>query len=175
MARYEQNIRWGDLSKEEQKSARRIYKHLTRLLDTAKSNTQTEHNIMAFALEHTFGSHNLKPKLTYEDVVKELGTGTFKEFNKKLEAIGKLMAVAKYLNKNKDGSDWVPDWEKVHDDKERIYGIGIDPSDNNEVRVFRVNPERLTTEVVYFRTEALAKQAIEILGEDVIRTAFGNY
>lgn len=148
-----------------------------------------------------FGTHNLQPKVTYEDVMKELfgknnqswwttnqgyishgkldsETKAFLNDNnctsqkqaEKLIAINELLNVAKFLNKNEDGSDWVPDWEG----DEIFYGIGVNP-DDQEVIVFQVSPERIQTEIVYFRTKEIAQQAAEILGENVILTALGNY
>lgn len=191
MSQKEQDKRWNELGEEKQKSARLMYKHLTTILGLSKSNAQTQANeMMLFALKTTFGTHNLLPKLTYEDVEKELfDTGIDEKqiyafipflrgndkWREKLEAIGKLLVVAKFLNKNVDGTDWAPDWEKVQEDEERIYGIGIDPPNNNEVSVFQVNNERIFTEIVYFRTDEIAQQAIEILGEETIRAALGNY
>lgn len=81
-----------------------------------------------------------------------------------------LLTTAKFLNKNKDGSDWVPDWEGLEVFDETFYGIGIEPNDKKLI-VFQVNLERIQTEIVYFRTDKLAQQAVQILGEDVIRTA----
>lgn len=88
----------------------------------------------------------------------------------KLLAINKLLNVAKFLNKNEDGSDWVPtieDWDDLNSD---FFTFGIDPADN-EVHVITVNKMRLATEIVYFRTKELAQQAVQILGEDVVITA----
>lgn len=79
----------------------------------------------------------------------------------KLMAINKLINVAKYLN-----CDWIPDWNNCLEAK---YYLHID---NNIVSTnvsFYVN-----VTMIYFKTEKLAKQAIKILGEDVIRLAFST-
>lgn len=129
-------------------------------------------------LENMFGKHNLQPSLTYEDVVRELFKNgawqideeylnsdeiiiptfgfhcTSKKQVQKLEAINKLLNVAKFLNKNEDGSDWVPDFS---DKSNEFYTLGIEPY--------------VPTEIVYFRTEEIAQQTVKIIGEDVVRIA----
>lgn len=80
---------------------------------------------------------------------------------KKLEAINKMLVVAKYLN-----GDWKPDWE----DGENKYYIYIV---KNEITISSFN--RCDLSICYFKTKELASQAIEILGEDTIRLALGNY
>lgn len=125
-----------------------------------------------------------KKQLTYEDVAKKLftckecfypdivgivryisnlGTGydqpnncTSRKQAEKLLAINKLMNVAKYLN---DG--WEPDWDNISEYKYFINGnLGIC---QNCMFPSGIN--------VYFKTENLAKQAIEILGEETIKLA----
>ena len=75
---------------------------------------------------------------------------------KKLLAINKLMNVAKYLN-----NGWKPDWDNSGEQKYYIYvsygNIIIDYvycQEGNDI---------------YFKSEELAHQAIDILGEDEIR------
>lgn len=75
-----------------------------------------------------------------------------------LEALVKLINTAKYLNK-----DWLPG-EK--DDK---YYILINYDNNCNLNIY-YDCATLTGSV-YFKTEELAKKAIEILGEDTIRKA----
>ena len=74
-------------------------------------------------------------------------------------ALNKLANVAKYLN-----GDWLPDWENI---KEKYYissskmhnGLNID------------SIEGVKSSDVYFKSEKLARQAIEILGEKEIKKA----
>lgn len=77
----------------------------------------------------------------------------------KLLAINKLMNVAKYLN-----GDWQPDW---NDDNIK-YFIELDCLDN-KLNIARISS--FNCSIVYFKSEELVKQAIEILGEDTIRLA----
>lgn len=76
----------------------------------------------------------------------------------KLLAINKLMNVAKYLN----GEDWRPDRSK------ESYFIAI--VDGN-IKVFVSYPTDLN---IHFKNGELAKQAIDILGEETIRLALYN-
>lgn len=132
----------------------------------------------------TFECIKFKKQLTYEDVAKKLftckecffpdttgkiryisnlGVGyaqpnncTSRKQAEKLLAINKLMNVAKYLN---DG--WEPDWDNTSEYKYFINSnLGIC---QNCMFPSGIN--------VYFKTENLAKQAIEILGEETIKLA----
>lgn len=76
----------------------------------------------------------------------------------KLLAINKLMNVAKYLN----GEDWRPDRSK------ESYFIAIV---NGDIKVFVSYPTDLN---IHFKNGELAKQAIDILGEETIRLALCN-
>lgn len=81
---------------------------------------------------------------------------------KKLEAINKLIIVAKYLN-----GDWKPNWGSF---KERKYRVDVDGL------IVSVSHNTIyNRSICYFKTENLAEQAIEILGEDTIRCALGDY
>lgn len=76
----------------------------------------------------------------------------------KLLAINKLMNVAKYLNGN-----WVPDWNNAQEQK---WQINI-----NDCKI-RYTPMTVTRNMaIPFKTDVLAMQAVEILGEDTIRLA----
>lgn len=97
-------------------------------------------------------------KLTYEDIRKELSSESRIKQSEKLRAINQLMYVAKYLN---DG--WQPDWTYLH---ERRWYVFIGEGDKIEV-----NYSNYHCGDIYFRTDKLAKQAIEILGEETIRLA----
>lgn len=106
---------------------------------------------------------------TYEDVAKKLFSDnncyhiaqncTTEKQAQKLLAINKLMNVAKYLN---DG--WQPDWNNISEPKIYIY-INI----NNKVSVGNISSYNLTN--TYFKSEKLAKKAIDILGEETIKLA----
>lgn len=132
----------------------------------------------------------IKNKLTYEDVAEELFkdkrefftnkygevcSALFNETNyldsnnctsekqaEKLLAINKLMNVAKFLN-----GDWKPNWDNAKEAKYCIYyyngkytNIGV-----NSTYIFNL---------VYFKTEDLARQAIDILGEETIKLALST-
>jgi len=129
----------------------------------------------------------IEKKLTYKDVARELfkdnfihtidDLGGYAEFYndgdegchyrcnatskrqfEKLRAINMLMNVAKYLN---DG--WQPDWCDVV--KHKYYISMLD----GEITVGYLTSTPCLD--VYFKSEELAKKAIEILGEDTIRLA----
>lgn len=88
-----------------------------------------------------------------------------KSFNEKLRdkisAIYKLMIVAKYLN---DG--WVPDWDNRKENKFYLYCY------NNDIDIDWCALNNYN--FIYFKSKKLAKQAIEILGEETIKQALGN-
>ena len=118
----------------------------------------------------------IKKAMTYDDVARELFkdqnryittfsclkswkdvTCTSSKQTEKLIAINKLMNVAKYLN-----GDWKPNWNNDNEIKYFIYShntIGI-----SGARIFY-------SDIAYFKSEELAKQAIEILGEETIKLA----
>lgn len=126
-------------------------------------------------------------KLTYEDVTKALFEGkvffyinedgnincadgtyimydeliscTSKKQTEKLLAIHKLMNVAKYLN-----GGWQPDWKDESEDK---YSYSIQVCDGELL----IRPTGNIFMEIYFKSEEVAKQAIEILGEENIRLA----
>ena len=128
-------------------------------------------------------------KLTYKDVAKELfpigrshfyvsSSGSIERANNcmsnyklennttsekqadKLLAINKLMSVAKYLN-----DDWQPDWKDGDENKYYIENETL----TNSLRINYTN--LLNRSIIYFKSEELAKQAIEILGEETIKLA----
>lgn len=189
MTREEQDKNWAELSEESKYHYQIEYKN--RLEDSKREiedpeggfdlTVTTSQNI-ADDLEKVFGKHNLSPSLTYEDVERELFATRIEidyrfatisymgiKWDNKIQAIGKLLVVAKYLNRNEDGSDWVPNWEDMN---EGIWYLCIY---KNKVEAHHTHTSLLNWSIVYFRTEELAKQAILILGEDVVRTAFDNY
>lgn len=80
----------------------------------------------------------------------------------KLIAINKLMNVTKYLN-----GDWKPNWKETS----RKYYIKYSDI-NNEIYVDY--SQTIHSSVAYFESEELAKQAIEILGEETIKLALST-
>lgn len=80
----------------------------------------------------------------------------------KLEAINKMLVVAKYLN-----GDWKPNWRNSDEAKYYVY------VEDDGIKVSYVTQYKFF--FCHFKTENLAEQAIEILGEDTIRCALGDY
>lgn len=170
MTREEQDKLWNELSEENKTHYREQY---------SEQKTMSESGVPQL-LEELFGKHNLQPALTYEDIVRSLKKITVgfvderQEYftsikqSKKEYAIHKLLNVVKFLNKNEDGSDWVPDWKDQNVEK---WSIGIDGENNIRIEYSTT----INGRIVYFRTKELAKQVIQILGKDVIKTALGNY
>ena len=177
---------WDKFTQEEKEVIRDGYLSLAKI----NADTTCRH------YEMLFGKENLHTQpLTYEDVARELFKGVFWYIDvgnddcqissqpkihvdilyrnatlctshkqaEKLLAINKLLNVAAYLNKNEDGSPWNPDWENRDEKK-----WGIDLTDG-EITV--THTLTYQTSIVYFRTEGLAQQAIQILGEDTVRLA----
>ena len=122
----------------------------------------------------------VKKKITYKDVINnikaknigvsvqfgltKIGTDCFITSEKQLEqllALNKLMNVAKYLN-----GDWEPDFTNVRQN----WYIGFD-SESLRLSVKFLVCYRYSD--IYFKSEALAHQAIEILGEDEVKKALG--
>lgn len=81
----------------------------------------------------------------------------------KILALIKLMNTATYLN---DG--WKPDWNSSLQEKFYIYNGSL----TNQLTVYA--SKNMQESQVYFKSYNLAKQAIQILGEDVIRTALST-
>ena len=82
----------------------------------------------------------------------------------KILAINSLILVAKYLNEG-----WVPNF---NNSKEPKYFMAT--TSGNTVYIEKIYG--LNASVVYFKTNELAQQAINILGEDTIRIALSpNY
>ena len=135
----------------------------------------------------------IKKKTTYKDICRELflnkpswrllETGVTKytkvsdsaiscarltaTSNKQLEqlvALNKLMNVAKYLN-----GDWEPDFTNF---SERKWWIDCDFDDLMLSTDFS---SCYRNSVVYFKSEELAFQAIEILGEEEVKKALGIF
>lgn len=176
MTTEQQDKRWNDLSEQKQLVIKKLYE------EYSQGDLGAEK-----LLEELYGSHNLNPTLTYEDVANRLFEGktgfvinqhdvivefdfancglplpfnaTSKTQLEKLGAINKFLNVAKYLN-----GDWRPNWS----DDECKWALGVDP-DTDKVRIIKVFSCAVNMYIVYFRTEKLAEQAIKILGEETIR------
>ena len=125
----------------------------------------------------------VKKKITYEDVINnikaknigvsvqfgltKIGTDCFITSEKQLEqllALNKLINVAKYLN-----GDWDPDWNSPHEAKWCLFFDHY----NQKITVSNWQMSRYTC--VYFKSEELALQAIEILGEKEVKKALGIF
>lgn len=114
----------------------------------------------------------IKKTITYEDIVKKLYPGKCYYINNnqtsekqicQLLYLNKLMNVAKYLN-----GDWEPDFT---DNQHKFYiSYG---SDIKKLSIcFR---QYMNDGCVYFKSEELAFQAIEILGEEEVKKALGIF
>lgn len=113
----------------------------------------------------------IKKTITYEDIIKKLYPGKCYYINnnqtseKQLEqllALNKLMNVAKYLN-----GDWEPNWNDEFENKFCIhYTLG---------KLYLSSKQRANYGCVYFKSEKLALQAIEILGDTEVKKALGIF
>ena len=114
----------------------------------------------------------IKKKVTYADIIKELCSGNCYYINnnptswkqlQQLLALNKLMNVAKYLN-----GDLEPDFT---DNKYKFY-----ISYCYDVKKLNVWFKQHTNDgCVYFKSEELALQAIEILGKEEVKKALGIF
>ena len=82
----------------------------------------------------------------------------------RLKAIHQLMNVAKYLN-----GDWIPDWKDSNQFKYSIYLDYFHPEHPGKGFIKIGCNSIYDLGCVYFKSEELAKRAIEILGEEKIR------
>lgn len=80
----------------------------------------------------------------------------------KLLAINQLMNVAKYLN-----GDWQPDWDNENKLEYKYY-LYIDYPGNKIGIAYLAS---CCSDGIYFKSEKLAQQAIDILGEKTIKLA----
>lgn len=95
---------------------------------------------------------------------KELLLATSQQQLQQIRALNKLMNVAKYLN-----GDWEPDFTNTNFHK---FYISYD-SDKKKLTIqFK---QYMNNGSVYFKSEELALQAIEILGEDEVKKALGIF
>ncbi|MCH5225051.1 MAG: hypothetical protein J1D77_03590 [Muribaculaceae bacterium] len=181
MDKQAQDKRWHRLSEREQAG----------WLENYKCNKEDGNKESMKIIEELFGTHNLEPQLTYEDVEKKLickitseEVGYMRPFGArlykgleipsffslkqatKLFAINKLLNVAKFLN----GKDWKPDFEDK-DEKNKPCSLGID---EGKIRAYYVDIYGAISEIVFFKSMALAEQAVAILGEDTVRLALAS-
>lgn len=115
----------------------------------------------------------IEKKLTYANIVKTLysrgcyyinNNPTSTKQLQQLLALNKLMNVAKYLN-----GYWEPDFKNI--DFHKFY-ISYD-SDKKKLTVWFKH--YMYDGSVYFKSEKLALQAIEILGEEEVKKALGIF
>ena len=115
----------------------------------------------------------IKKTITYEDIVKKLYPGKCYYINnnhtseKQLEqllALNKLMNVAKYLNGN-----WAPNFANRSEQKWYIDYNFEDSMLGTDFIYFYKHSH------VYFKSQKLAHQAIEILGEEEVKKALGIF
>lgn len=116
----------------------------------------------------------VKKKVTYTDIIKELCSGNCYYINnnptswkhlQQLLALNKLMNVAKYLN-----GDWEPDWNNSRKIKWCLFC-----DHNNNKKIVPSTWQTSHYGCVYFKSEELAYQAIEILGEEEVKKALGIF
>lgn len=113
-------------------------------------------NLVAFIDVNGIINDVVNLNFTDDDIIAP-NSCTSKKQAEKLLAINKLMNVAKYLN-----GDWQPDWNRP-DEKYFIL------SDNSVLTIQSVSSIQCLD--IYFKSEELAEQAIEILGEETIKLA----
>jgi len=80
----------------------------------------------------------------------------------KIWAIKQVLITAKYLN-----GDWMPNWENDSEDK---YYLSVM---QNEIYV--LNNQIANGKPCYFKSEKRARRCVNILGEETIKTALGDY
>lgn len=124
-----------------------------------------------------------RKKITYEDIIQKLkaksmgicikhdtitiGLEFFITNENQLEqllALNKLMNVAKYLN-----GDWKPDWKNRQQYKYCCY------FDNSKNKISITRWTNSSYGRVHFKSDEVALQAIEILGEDEVKKALGIF
>ena len=105
------------------------------------------------AIMQTFNIQYLSRELLLSTSIQQL---------EQIRALNKLMNVAKYLN-----GDWKPNWNDEFENKFCIhYALG---------KLYLSSKQRANYGCVYFKSEKLALQAIEILGEKEIKVALGVF
>lgn len=129
-----------------------------------KTETYDDVAIELFLNKKTYftDAHGKISDVTIRDTYCEPNNCVTRKQGEKLLAINKLMNVAHYLNK-----DWKPNWAEDHQNK---FYISIKNGTINIDYVCISNDG-----VVFFPNEETAKKAIEILGEETIKLALGDY
>lgn len=95
---------------------------------------------------------------------RELLVSTSQQQLQQIRALNKLMNVAKYLNGN-----WEPNWNNLDEPKWYIsYNSRDFKLNTNWAVICKLSP-------IYFKSEKLIHQAIEILGEDEVKKALGIF
>lgn len=103
---------------------------------------------------------SIEDVIKLSDALNDLTNSVTRRQVEKLLAINKLMNVAKYLN-----GDWQPNWNDLNDYKWFIYF-------SNEYKTLNTEcVHSMQQHFIYFKSNELAKQAIEILGEEIIKLA----
>lgn len=194
--REEQNNRWNELTREEQNQYKEFFRYDFNLLvsKVPKINDFERARIDAETrfLINKFGRHNLRNQcLIYDDVALKLfKRGCFQYFTDeagidivfepdaiynhllnftskkqgdKLLSINMLLNVAQELNKDSDGNFWHPDWKN---EEEKKYTVFIR---NGKIVISHTTVDN--GNLVYFRTEEIAKRAVQISGENVVMDA----
>ena len=107
------------------------------------------------AIVQTFNIKYLSRELLLSTSIQQL---------EQIRALNKLMNVAKYLNGN-----WEPDWNDRHQHKWFIF------YDHQLSGLYLAIHYTQRFASVYFKSEELAYQAIEILGEEEVKKALGIF
>jgi hypothetical protein len=125
----------------------------------------------------------IKKQITYEDVIiniratnigvsvqfglTKIGEDCFVTSEEQLEqllALNKIMNVANYLNGN-----WEADWDNSSETKWCLF------FDHSKKQIVASNWQSSHYGCVYFKSEELTYQAIEILGEEEVKKALGIF
>ena len=84
------------------------------------------------------------------------------KYQKKLNAINKVMFVAKYLNEG-----WIPDFNYENRSNKWAFCLC-----KNQVTIEYVS--HCCSHIAYFASEEIAEQVLKILGEETIKQALSN-
>lgn len=115
----------------------------------------------------------IKKTITYEDIIKKFNYEDRYYINndptswkqlQQLLALNKLMNVAKYLN-----GDWEPNWNNSSETKWCLFFNYCNKT------LMTSNWQSSHYGCVYFKSEELVYQAIEILGEEEVKKALGIF
>lgn len=120
--------------------------------------TELFHNKLSYYIDDGDETNICKAKLSNLITIIKPTNCTSQKQAARILALNKLMNIAKYLN-----GDWKPNWNS--DDKKYFIFIRYDRILFIGQNIYTHNGE------IHFKTEELAKQAIEILGEETIKLA----